>query len=325
MTPVPDYRLVPVLRLLQQNRIRLLLFTMAAILGSLGGYFLFRPGYKAEVVFVLTNPLYADRGNVYGDARSTSYFAGGDDISRFIAMASSDTLQQAIIRKYALAEVYHCDTSRPEDIQELRKKLNKSLHIYLEENNEVVLAFTDKNATRAAAIANDYVSLTEQSYRSFYNEMRNNMSGALAAKIGEQDSIITSMTDTLSILREQYGIYDIISPSRSNLILSARQPNGRKGYAKGLELVQNMESVKDEFVADRSRNLTLLHQYTTGNRIQQQNLVRIARAARTPVSRSGVGLFSILVLAGFAGFMTGVCYTIARTSFSTANQGHVGT
>ena len=316
MTSTDDYTFIPVLTMLRKRKSFLITFTLAAFLLSLTAYLVLPPDYKAETTFILKNPLYADRGSLYGNAQNMSYFAGEEDITRFIAMAAADSLQLSTIRKFDLARTLKVDTGRLSDVQQLRKKFNKALKIYRAENNDIVLLYSDKDPVRAAAVANYYVPLVEQAFRGFYNGMRHNVYRSLEAKIHEQDSLIAGLTDSLVRLREQYGIYDIISPTRNNLMLGSMKYNGKAGYAQGIEVIQNIESVKDELVKDKTGNISLVNQYNTGKQVQDLSLVNITKAAQIPVKREGPGLAGILLIGTFCGFFFGSLYLVAGNYLS---------
>ena len=240
--------------------------------------------YEAATVFILKNPLYADRNNLYNnETKFLDYVANDEDISRFITMASDSGVQQKIISDMHLAAIYGYDTTGPEGRYKLKKAFQNRLKIYVNEYKNVVLNYTDSDPVRAAVIANLCTELLEHSLRGFYNGMRKNMQSSIQKRVVEEDSAIAVLTDTLTQLREQYGIYDIISPSRNNLMLSEMKENGHAGYARGIEQVQNIESIKDELVSDRAKHISLANQYATGTEIDEMQLTHIIEKAIPPL------------------------------------------
>lgn len=267
--------------------------------------------YKAETVFVLRNPLYADRANLFHEAARPDYFASEADITRLIAMAASDSLQQEIISRFGLVKAYDIDTADLEDRSRFRRKIRRSLELYLAENKDIVLLYYDKDPERAAAVANYYVPMLERTFRDFYGRMRQSMFDALQQKIREQDTAISLLTDSLSQLRERYGIFDIISPVRHNLMLGKLQPGGKPGFAKGMELVQNVEALKDEMVSDRARNQTVTSQLSASLESSAFPLIQITRAAQVPYRYEGPGLLLLVLFSGCIAFFFSVLYVLA--------------
>jgi hypothetical protein len=268
--------------------------------------------YKAKVEFFLKNPLYADRSYLYSsDARMIDYFAGDEDIDRMRSMIWADSVQDKLIREMHMAEAYNMDLTKPAEAKALKKEFSSRMNLYRTEAKVAILTYVDKDEDRAAAIAFRSVELLESLLRGFYNEMRQSIYVTMAGRISEEDSAIRVLTDSLAVLREQYGIYDIVSPARYNIMLSAIKDNGRPGFAKGMELVQNVESIKDELVSARAKHMTLAGQYGTGTKTDELSIVHILKVEKPPFKKEGPGLVAILLGCAVAGFFFGLVYVLA--------------
>jgi uncharacterized protein involved in exopolysaccharide biosynthesis len=316
-----DYSLRPLFDLLSRRRRFIATATLVSIAMGFAAYFILPAKYKAETVFILKNPLFADRSNLYGDDdKAGVYFAGEDEISRLISMSESDSFHNKLIRSMKLDEAYKLNIDEAEEYQKLRKLISKRLKVYRSENNNVVLLYYDKNARRAADVANYCVPELDASLRKFYNSVRRDRVYAISEKIAEQDSSINALTDTLIRLREQYGIFDIVNPARHNIMSGSMSDNGRPGFARGLEVIQNIGSVKDELVASRAANITLLGRFTTGDRLNNQPLTNILKRAATP-QEPVLSLPMVLVVCAVAGFFASLLYVLAAGAFYSKTTG----
>jgi uncharacterized protein involved in exopolysaccharide biosynthesis len=296
-----------------------MLITLVSMAIGLAVHLLRPKRYKASVEFFVKNPLYADRNYLYSsDARMIDYFAGDEDIERMKSMIWADSVQDRIVREMRLAEAYDVDMGKPAEAKALKKTFSSRIHLYRTESKVAILSYTDKDEKRAAAVAYRTVELLEQQLRDFYNDMRRSIHATIAGRIQEEDSTINALTDSLAFLREQYGIYDIISPARYNIMLSAMKDNGRPGFARGIELVQNVESLKDQLVSDRAKHLTLAGQYATGTRMNELPITRILRVERPPFKKEGPGLATTLAGCGIAGFFFGLLYVLAACRFRSS-------
>lgn len=94
------------------------------------------------------------------------------------------------------------------------------------------------------------------------------------------------------------------------MLTAGMKPNGREGFAKGLETIQNYESVKDQLVADRSRHISLVNQYTTGTGMNELPLTKVIKKAKLPLKKAGMGFFTTIVAAGFAGAFFSMVYVL---------------
>lgn len=307
-----SYSLVHIFRKLYQSRRFIIFITIASVLAGVLFRVLRPAKYEAKTVFVLKNPLYADRNFLYNnETKFIDYFAGEDDIDKFMLMAESDSVQNYIIEETGLAQAYKYNLSDAQNVMALKKEFSSNLKIIRTDKKSLTLSYTDKDEERAIKVANLTVAVLERSLRSFYNEIRASMYQSIANKIHEEDSTIISLTDTLIRLREKYEIYDVISPSRYNIMLtSGIKPDGRQDFARGIEVIQNYESVKDQLVADRSRHISLVNQYTTGTRLNELPLTKVIIKAKLPLKKSGTGMLMIVVASGFAGAFFSVLYVL---------------
>ena len=294
-------------------------FTVAfAMIGALV-YVITPKKYEAKTDFVIRNPLYNDRNFIYNyDTKFLDYFGNEDDANRVIMFAGSDIVQKQVIRSMNLAAAYKLDTSIPKQMQQLERRFDKNLTVMRGENKDLSLTFLDTDPERSANVANECVRVLEQTYEDFYSDMRKVVHNTIMNKVAEEDSIINSLTDTLAKLREQYGIYDIISPTRHNLMNGAMKESSHKNYGRGIELVQNIESLKDEMVADRAVKTTLANQYTSSYESEKNKLampiIKVITKAKPPVTPKGLGGMVTLIVCGFLGFFFSTIFILLSDS-----------
>lgn len=307
MKDAEQFNLINVASIVKDRR--WFIFSITAICALVaGGLSLLRPkNYEAKAEFFLRNPYYNDRNVLFGQALSDySFYANDADLSRLQTLVQADKIQQEIISRYGLAAVYEIDTADPRDMEGLRKLVSRNLRIWRTDNKSVELAYVDKDPVRAARIANTVLTLLEQHLQDFYQDTKWQMRTLLLDKITEEDSSIAALTDTLVKLREQYGIYDIISPARSNLIMSGNSDKGRAGFARGLEIIQNIESVKDQLVVDRARHLSIANEYNTRQQHGEFSLIRVVRQALPTYKPVGLGVLLTTIAGAVAGFCCAV-------------------
>lgn len=282
------------------------LIIIITVLSAVAGAIFYIAGpkkFEGKTEFVLRNPLYGDRNNIYNyDTKFIDYFANEDDIDRLMLMSEADIVQSKVIRNMHLAEAYNIDASNRKGDEQLARRFSKSFNITRTEYKDLILTYMDIDPERAAKVANECVTVLDSTFSEYYREMRRGMYQSIIDKVKEEDSTVNSLTDTLIKLRSEYGINDIISPSRNNLMLSPMKENGHKDFGKGVELIQNIESLKDQVVADRAKQTTLINQYTTGNRRDQMPMLKVLTYAKTPVSPKGIGGMYTLLAAAFLGF-----------------------
>ncbi len=272
--------------------------------------------YEATSEFVLRNPLYTDRGNMFSNEKTMDYFAGEDDIDKIILLSGSDLVQKQVIRNMHLADAYKVDTTTRKGELMLQRKFHSNLKIIRTEFKALLLGYTDTDPDRAAAVANETVHVLETTYGEFYQDMRRNMYMSIMDKIRDEDSSINALTDTLAKLRDQYHIYDIISPGRNNIMLSGMKAggNGQGSYGMAIERIQNIESLKDELVTVRAKQTTLANQYVTGNKKDQLPVLKVVTEAKNPVRAKGPGGILTVIISAFLGLFFSIVYMLLYDS-----------
>src|SRR5690606_4882725 len=166
--------------------------------------------------------------NIFRDEmRFVDYFGGDDDIDRLSVIAVSDTVREMVARDLDLYKAYSLNPQDPEDRGKLREIFRKNYKLKRTEYTSAEVFFKDTDPERAAAVVNLSVTHMEGVFRGYYIQMREKVIGSLERKIEELDQTIVQLTDSLGSLRTDYGIYDILSPGRENLILSSVKMSGK--------------------------------------------------------------------------------------------------
>ncbi len=286
--------------------------TLSAMILGLSAFLLIPKKYTAEIVFVLKNPLYSDRNYLYNnETKFIDYFANDDDVDRLMTMLRSDEVEYKIIDSFRLAQRYHYNAKDGKEARRLYKFFNKNLNIYRTDRKNIVIAYTDNDMHLALEITKMALRESEGALRRFYVDMRRDMYQSVINKVHEEDKSIRLLTDSLSRLRSHYGIYDIISPSRNNIMLSSLKENGRADMGRGIEEIQNVESVKDELVTDKARHISLANQYATGNSFNELPLAQVVNISRLPIRPDGLGIISLIVICAVAGVFFSVLYILS--------------
>lgn len=299
----PGLNLPDVINSIRKHKGLILTITIASAIGGAIFYLAGPKKYEAKTEFVLRNPLYGDRNNLYNnDTKFIDYFANEDDIDRLILMSEAEIVQSRVIRNMHLAEAYTLDVSNRKGEQQLERRFSKNYNILRTEYKDLVISYVDTDPERAAKVANECVKVLDSTFGDYYKDMRKGMYQSIMEKISEEDSTINALTDTLTVLRDQYHIYDIISPARYNLMLGTIKETGQKNLGRGVELIQNVESLKDQIVADRAKQTTLVNQYKTGNRQDQMPMLKVVTYAKNPVSPKGIGGMYTVLAAALLGF-----------------------
>ena len=307
----PSFNLVEIIRILLKQKRLIILITVLAV--ALGGVFMLvkKKKYKAEARFFVNNPLYGDRNTLFrtSEQRYVDYFGGDDDLDKITALGNSDTVMDRIIRNCDFDKIYkfgdmNNDTSHAMYMSTFEKNFNLKRTEY----KDIVVSYTAYRPEDAANVANMSVKVLEETFRHYYTSMKEGMAKSINDKVKQLDSSISSLTDTLANLRDKYGIYNIISPDRHNITSGDMKGSG-KGYGKGMEEIQNIESIKDQLVTDRSHYISLLNEYSAASGSSMEYLKLITRAL-PPTSPTGPSMRMVLIVSGMLGLFFSMIYVL---------------
>ena len=318
-TGTPSFDLVDIIRTIQKQKTIVIIMTAAAML--VGGAFLVikKKKFKAESRFLVNNPLYADRTTLFRsfETRYVDYFGGDDDLDKVTALANSDTVKDRIIRNCQFQVVYNQDINTPTGHAGLMSIFNKNFNLKRSEYKDLEVSYIAYDSVTAANVANMAVKVLEETYQHYYCAMKEDIYNSVNEKVVMLDSAIGALTDTLANMREQYGIYSIISPTRQNIISGDIKGNG-KGLGRAIEVLQNVESIKDQFVADRAKYISSLNEFSaSGNK--SMTFLKVITRALPPTGPTGPSVMMVLAVAGLLGFFFSSLYVLLVAYFRKVN------
>lgn len=298
------FDLIEIVQIIRKHRRFVLIISCVATVLGAAFYLIKNKKYTAKTEFIVSNPSYTDRNNLYSANEMTfiDYFGGDDDIDRVIVLAESDTVITKIVENAHLAELYKFDMNRPTAMERLKQKFVKSFKIKRTEYKDIEISYTDRDPNIAADVANESARVIEESFRGYYSNVRRHAYDAIKDKVHQEDSTINILTDSLAVLRDKYGIYDIISPARENVIIGNVKGTANAGFGKGMEQIQNIEALKDQFVTDRAKHSSYLNEFAPGSKEDQLRLTQVISKAKPPVDPSGAGPVLTIIACALLGF-----------------------
>lgn len=314
----PRFDLVDIAQTLQRRRKFILIITILAAAVGAVSHLLQEKKYKAKSEFIVANPQFADRNNIF---RTTvpvyiEYFANEDEVDRVIAIAQSDTVRNLVAQNMNLYQTYRLDANKPGDVAKMAGIFKGAYDVKRTEYKNMEISFTDTDPARAAAITKEIIKTVEMVYRNYYNSIKLKAYDVLTKNVHSADSMITMLTDSLSQMREKYKIYDLISPARQNIVIANLKPNGTADYGKGVEQIQNLESIKDQYVTDRAHNISAITEFETGTKLNDLSFIQVISPAVPPTKAAGLGTILTIVASALIGLFVAVIITLFTAYFN---------
>ena len=314
-----SFDLLDIIRTIQKKKVFIIIMTVLGIL--LAGVFLLikKNKYKGEATFLVNNPLYSDRNTLFRsfETRYVDYFGGDDEVDKMMALAGSDTVKDRIIRNCQFQTIYNRDINEARGHADLMFIFTKNFNIKRTEFKSLEVSYIAYDAKTAAAVANMATQVLEETYRAYYNQMKDGLYIAISDKVKQLDTTINTMTDSLAGMRDRSGIYGLISPARQNII-TGDVKGGGKGYGKAMEEIQNVESIKDQMVSDRAHYISNLNEFeaTKSNSI---GFLKVITRALPPTSPTGPGVAVTLLAAALLAMGFSMLYVLIMAYYNKLN------
>lgn len=297
----PRFDLVDIIQTLRKHgKLLLIAVIVSAMLGGL--FYVFgKKNYKAEADFIISNPLYADRNNLFRnrDTRFVDYFGGDDDLDRVLVIASSDTLRNTVAEQLNLWDAYKLDRTKPEDRLKMKEIFKDKYKMERTEYTTGKVYFEDTDPARAAAVANLSIEVSENIFRSYYLKMKNNVANSVRERIDEIDSKLAELTlEQVELLKNRTNI----SGTDAYLVQETKQ--------------NEIAVLKEQLIKDKANNVSILNELLTGVDSNDQNrYVQVITPATPPEKPAGIGMVLTVIGAAFFGFFFVAIYLLIITYY----------
>lgn len=286
------------------------------------GYFFFQKNtYKAYGAFFPSSAVISGRVNLFRETQQEwiDFFGGENEVDRAFVIGNSAEVISFLIDSFKIADHYKIDVVNDKNgPRKVYKKFVKNFALSRSGYKHLEVTFTDEDHELAYKVVNTAMNRTEFLLRRLYANVNRQI--ALAIDI-RKDSIakeLTMMTDSLIQLRVKYGIYDILSPGRSNLIAGAAHGSG-VDYAKGMEEIQNVEELKDKLAMSQAKYLNLSNEFKTGT-FTGFPMIHVVQWATPNGPKAGpfriLGVLSTFVAALLFGFLLALAIDVFQANKS---------
>lgn len=249
---------------IKRRKIILYIALVAAIITAI--IMLFKKNtYQAYGAFFPSANVISGRVNLFRDINQewVDVFGEENEADRAYVIGNTSAVIAALVNQFKMYDHYAIDVKNdPQGMQKVFKKFVKNYSFSRSGFKHLEVTFKDTDDSLAAEIVNAAMNETDKVLKGIYTNGYSQIAKALEARTDSLDNQIAVLTDTLVKLRTTYGIYDLISPGRRNLINGKLNGSG-EGFARGLENLQVVEEVKDKLVVEKGRYVAIANEFRT--------------------------------------------------------------
>lgn len=304
----PTFDLVEIVKIIHRNLKLILGITFATALIGAIAYKLKDKEYTANAEVYMLNPLFGDRNHILrrsaGDMRFVDYFGTEGDVDRAMTMIESKDVEDSVIAYCDLYKVYKLNASKIKDRAAMSQRYRSSFEAKRTENTSIMCSYEDTDPERSAKVLDAIITITDHRFRTYLSIVKNDAKDRANKKVADLNILINNYTDSMIALRNQYKIYDIISPTRQNLMVSSIS-SGAVNPAEGVEKIQNIEAIKDQLVISRAELSATATELSTTN-TDEMKILHYVSSPKAPNKSSGLGLVLTTVACALVAFFFSV-------------------
>jgi len=141
------------------------------------------------------------------------YYGNGDDRDRILALASSNDLKDYLIEEFDLYNHYHIKPSNEKAKFILNLQFNKHFSIEKTKLDAIRLSFEDKDPEFAKEVVNSATAKLNEIAQKIVKDGQATLLSSYTVAVDAKNAQLKTLTDKISSLRSQYGIYNLESQS----------------------------------------------------------------------------------------------------------------
>ncbi len=143
---------------------------------------------------------------------------GGESnqVLSFMAILKSRNLQEKIIHKFNLIEVYE-----KKDIDRTLKRLEDNVEFVIGDEGQIVISVLDRKPERAAAMANEFVALLDSIYTKLNIQKARHDRMFIERRFNQNKADLRKAEEALKAFQATYGVIDIPEQTRAAISSAA--------------------------------------------------------------------------------------------------------
>lgn len=238
------YNLIETIGILFRWRFYLIGLVVSTAILSIGMTFLLDEYYTAYATFVPTN----EEQKLFDSAGNLSLYGNDDAVSRALIFAESAPLVDHMIQKFDLAIRYEIDINTPKGRNKVEKRFRKLYDVKRNKHSGIEMSIQDTDPVVAAEMIQEALYKIEKLYREATSGNKELIKITYEKAIAEKEVELQTVSDTLTILRRKFNIYDVESQSEVlSTIITNSETQLVEDRAK-LSIFQKMSAPRDSII-----------------------------------------------------------------------------
>ncbi len=252
----PNYKesLVDVLKVVYRWRKPIIIVCGLAAIGSIIISLMMPNYYKSTTVIYPTNPSLSSPSQIFGTTEEVNYFGEDEDVNRILTIANSTDVVGFLIKKFNLMEHYDIDSTDAKADFKTQKQFKKLYEVVKDKYDNIQISVEDTDKDLATKIVNQARGKVDDINKKLILVNQEKLLKAYEENVKSLEKNLSKVSDSLTILRKKYGIYDIESQSELLAkIVSRAETNLVRDEAKLQALLSSGNGRADSLAMLRAR------------------------------------------------------------------------
>ncbi len=275
--------------------------------------------YKSQTLFYPANPSLNAPNVIFGtSSRDLSFYGDDEDIDRLLSIAQSKELIDQMVEDFDLMTIYDIN---PDDIKAPHKvvlQFFKRYNVIKNERGAIELSVEDKNPQRAADMANAARNKIDAIAQKLNANTQKKILETFDNSVQIKQDKIKTLSDSLSRVRQQYGVYLDMSSDNGSSIINVKTGKSIEQFNQGLAYVQVLTQIlnkeSEALAKDMQRFEKLKTAFNSGI-----SAVHIQDIATRPVVKSAPRRSLIVISAVLIAFLLASLLALLLEQYKEVN------
>lgn len=209
--------------------------------------------YSASTTFYAASPDLAQPAPVGALERKSEYYGSDNDLDRLFSLANSNQISDYLIEKYDLYNHYNINKEDKKAGFKIKEKFSKYFNTKKTKYEALELSIEDKDPELAATMTNDARNQLDMLAQSVIKRSQNQLIEKYKDNIATKNKALSILNDSLSYIREKYGVYNTTSQSEILTGLLANTQSALSGYKAKYEVFRNDPIYRDSLTVIKAK------------------------------------------------------------------------
>lgn len=240
-----DYSLIHVIKILLEKGKTILLGAFLVSFATAGITLLMPNYYEGLTVFYAASPDLSNPTPIGSSSQKVNVYGNDEDLDRLLSISSSIDVLDYLIDTFDLYEHYEIDKEDIKGPYKVKKKLLKLYNVLKTKYGAISLSIEDKYPAKASAMANAARDKISELSQGMVKQSQLQTLNNYATSIREKENRISSLSDSLAVLRTTSGVIDaetqgeVLSSNSADVNFDLSEAQAVLGAMKEMNLPQD--------------------------------------------------------------------------------------